>query len=130
MNIMIDENNQPYVIDWGLSTIGDFRLDLSWTILLYSTFGGPMFRSPMIEFYHRISGKKIENLEFYEVIAGVRRITDLIRTVYDVDSVGLKPEVLNLIKNSREHFLRVHGFIEERTGIRLKELDEMLNSFD
>ena len=129
MNVMIDENDQPFVIDWGASTLGDYRLDLAWTILLYSTFGGSMFRAPLIESYQNLSGKKIEGLEFFEVVAAARRITDLIRTSVDSNSVGLKPEVLKLMRDSKDHFVKVHGFLEDRTGIRLKELDELLDSF-
>jgi aminoglycoside phosphotransferase (APT) family kinase protein len=129
MNVMIDQDDQPYVIDWGASTIGDYRLDLSWTILLYSTFGGSMFRTPLIEFYQNISGKEIEGLEFFEVIAATRRISDLIRTTVDSDSVGLKPEVLKLMRDQKEHFVKVHGFLEDRTGLRLKEFDDLLDSF-
>lgn len=129
MNVMIDENDQPFVIDWGASMIGDFRLDLAWTILLYSTFGGSMFRAPLVETYHNLSGREIESLEFFEVLAATRRITDLIRTVVDSSSVGLKPDVLNLMRDQKEHFVKVNGFLEDRIGLRLKEFDDLLDSF-
>lgn len=129
MNIMIDENDQPYVIDWGASTIADYRFDLSWTILLYSTFGGSMFRTPLIEIYQNLSGKKIKCLKFFEVMAATRRIIDLIKTTVDHRSVGLKPEAVKMMQDSKDHYEKVHGFLENRTGIRLKELALLINSF-
>lgn len=128
MNVMIDENDQPYVIDWGASTIGDARLDLSWTILLYTTFGGSKFRVPIIEIYENLSGKT-DCLEYFEAMAAARRITDLINVTADSDSVGLKPDILELMRSSKDHFKKVHDFLEERTGIRLNELDKLLTSF-
>jgi len=125
MNVMIDEDDQPYVIDWGSSRIGDSRLDVAWTILLYSTFGGSMLRAPLIETYESLGGK-LERLEYFEVIAAARRITDLITVTVDSDSLGLKPEVLEMMRKSKDHFNKVHGFLEERTGIRLEELDELI----
>ncbi|MCW4049963.1 MAG: phosphotransferase [Candidatus Bathyarchaeota archaeon] len=130
MNVMLNENDEPFVIDWGASTLGDFRLDLSWTILLYTTFGGSMFRVPIIDIYRELSGKELEHFEFYEVIAATRRISDLVHTAYgDVGSTGLKPEILDLMKESKTHFGKVHDFLEARTGIRFAEFDKLLNTF-
>ena len=128
MNVMIDQNDRSYVIDWGASRIGDSRLDLGWTILLYNTFGGSMFRAPLIEAYEE-KGGKIGSLEFFEVMAATRRIIDLINVTGGSGSVGLKPDVLESMRDSKDHFLKVHDFLEERTGIRLKELDKLLAEF-
>ncbi len=128
MNIMMDEAGQPYVIDWGGSVICDYRLDLAWTLLLYSTFGGSMFRAPLIESYEGLSGEKIDDLEFFEVLAAARRIIDLVKTVGG-GSAGLRSDVVRLMRDQRAHFIKVHDFLEERTGIRLVEFDELLASF-
>jgi aminoglycoside phosphotransferase (APT) family kinase protein len=129
MNVMIDKDGQAYVIDWGASCVGDFRLDLAWTILLYSTFGGPQYREPIIERYETLSGEKVKELDFFEVFAATRRIADLIEVLNDTDSAGLKPDVLNLMSREKEHYIKVHDLLESRTGIRLKKLDTILDSF-
>lgn len=129
MNVMIDKDGEAYVIDWGASNVGDFRLDLAWTILLYSTFGGSMYREPIIEIYENLSGEKVQDLEFFEVIAATRRITDLIEVLSDSGSAGLKPDVLNLMRRARGHYIKVHDFLYARTGIRLNKLDDLIDSF-
>ena len=128
MNVMIDEQNQSKVIDWGASMICDSRMDLAWTILLYNTFGGSMFRAPLIETYENLGGKT-GSLEFFEVVAATRRIDDFVNVTAGSDSAGLKPDVLDLMKAQKDHFLKVHDFLEERTGFRLSKLDELLASF-
>jgi len=42
--------------------------------------------------------------------------------------VGLKPEVVEMMKESKEHYQRVHGVLTARTGIRLDEFAEALDS--
>jgi len=62
-------------------------------------------------------------------MAAARRIIDFATTIEgDVDSVGLKPEVVEMMKESKEHYRRVHGVLTARTGIRLDEFVETLDS--
>ena len=129
MNVMIGEDDKPYVIDWSAAMIGDYRIDLAWTILLYTTFGGEFFRDLIIGKYSELSGKTIEDIEFYEVVAATRRIIDFGKTVTGGSSAsGLKPEIVEIMKDSKEHFQKVHDFLTARTGLRLKEFDQILNS--
>lgn len=129
MNVMIGEDDKPYVIDWSAAMIGDYRINLAWTILLYTTFGGEFFRDLIIGKYSELSGQTIEDIEFYEVVAATRRIIDFGKTVTGGSSAsGLKPEIVEIMKDSKEHFQKVHDFLTERTGIRLNEFDLILNS--
>ena len=129
MNVMMDEDGKPYVIDWSAAMIADYRLDLAWTVLLYTTFGGEFFRDLILGKYSELSGKTIENIEYYEVIAATRRIIDFGKTVTGGSGAsGLKPEIVEIMKDSKEHFMKVHDFLTARTGIRLEEFDQILNS--
>ena len=127
MNVMMEEDT-PYVIDWSASMICDYRQDLAWTLLLYTTFGGAEYHDPLLSMYEGLSGKKVENLEYFEVAAATRRIADMVKTVGG-GSVGLRSDVVELMKQQKEHFVKVHDFLEERTGFRLKEFDTLLSSF-
>ena len=40
----------------------------------------------------------------------------------------MKPEIVEIMKDSKEHFQKVHDFLTARTGLRLKEFDQILNS--
>lgn len=129
MNVMLREDGSEAVIDWGASRIGDHRMDLGWTMLLYTTFGGEMFRDPILTGYTEHSGMEVTDIEYFEVMAATRRIIDFATTMEgDVDSVGLKPEVVEMMKESKEHYQRVHDVLTARTGIRLDEFAEALDS--
>ncbi len=127
MNVMMEEG-KPYVIDWGASAICDSRMDLAWTLLLYTTFGGAEYHDPILSMYEGMSEKKVEDLEYFEVVAATRRIADLVKTVGG-GTDGLRSDVLELMKQQKSHFIKVHDFLEARAGFRLKEFDALLSSF-
>ena len=87
-----------------------------------------MFRAPLIETYENLGGKT-GSLEFFEVIAATRRIDDFVKVAAGSESAGLKPDVLDLMKAQKDHFLKVHDFLEARAGFRLSKFDELLDSF-
>ena len=87
-----------------------------------------MFRAPLIETYENLGGKT-GSLEFFKVVAATRRIDDFVNVTAGSESAGLKPNVLDLMKAQKDHFLKVHDFLEERTGFRLSKLDRLLASF-
>ena len=129
MNVMLREDGSEAVIDWSASSIGDHRMDLGWTMLLYTTFGGEMFRDPILAIYTEHSGMEVADIEYFEVMAATRRIIDFVTTMEgDIDSVGLNPEVVEMMKESKEHYQRVHDVLTARTGIRLDEFAELLDS--
>jgi len=129
MNVMLREDGSEAVIDWGASRIGDHRMDLGWTLLLYTTFGGEAYRDPILASYSKHSGRKVEDVEYFEVMAATRRIIDFATTMEgDADSVGLKPEVVEMMRASKEHYRRVHDSLMARTGIRLAAFTDILDS--
>lgn len=129
MNVMLREDDSEAVIDWGASSIGDYRMDLGWTMLLYTTFGGDMFRDPILAEYTLYSGRGVKDIEYFEVMATARRIIDFAMTMEgDVSSVGLKPDVIEMMKESKDHYQRVHDVLTARTGIRLEKFSEVLDS--
>jgi len=62
-------------------------------------------------------------------MAATRRIMDYVNVMNDKSSRGLRPDIMELMKREKAHFLKIHDFLEERTGIRLAEFDEILADF-
>ncbi len=129
MNVMVGEDGSEAVIDWGASRIGDHRMDLGWTLLLYTTFGGEAYRDPLLASYGEHSGRMVAGVEYFEVMAATRRIIDFATALEGGGgSVGLKPGVVDMMKASKEHYRMVHDLLTARTGIRLGAFDEALDS--
>ena len=129
MNVMLREDGSEAVIDWSASRIGDPRMDLGWTLLLYTTYGGKMFRDPILAEYVEQSGREVDDIGYFEAMAATRRIIDFANTLEGgVGSSGLKPEVVKIMKESKEHYRRVHDVLTARTDVRLDEFTEALDT--
>ena len=122
MNVIMREDGSEAVIDWGASRIGDHRMDLGWTLLLHTTLGGEVYRDLILASYSEHSGNKVEDIEYFEAMAATRRIIDFATTMESgAGSVGLRPDVVEMMKQYKRHYRRVHDVLTEKTGITLDE---------
>jgi len=126
-NIMARPDGSHAVIDWGASSLGDPREDLMWTVLLASAFWGRPFGETILGAYQRAAGEEVGDAGFFEVAAIYRRIQDTsISFMRGAEEAGMRAGAVEQMKESLGHLHGVHGFLEERTGIRLPEFDELL----
>jgi aminoglycoside phosphotransferase (APT) family kinase protein len=130
MNILMWEDGTISVIDWGASTVGDFRDDLAWTMLLYGTFGELNEMRTIQEAYEKTSGKKIKDIDFFLVLAALRRVVDVLLSITEsTQSLGMKTETLEMMRKEKDHFRKVQTVLENKTCIKLKKLSEVIESF-
>ena len=128
-NVMVWPDGSHAVIDWGASSLGDPREDLMWTVLLASAFWGRPFGETLLEAYRREAGEAVMDAGFFEVAAIYRRIQDTsISFTRGAEEASMRAGAVEQMKESLGHLHRVHSFLEERTGLRLSEFDELLRS--
>ncbi len=120
-NIMIKDNGSVFVIDWGGALIGDRRFDLAWTILLATTYGFPI-REVILNGYEQLTKRKIEDIVLFEVMAVIRRLSDYIISTSG-DSLGMRSDVVQLMKKDSYHYLNVLEFLKEKTKIEIPILE-------
>ena len=70
-NIIINERNQPYVIDWVWG-IGDYRFDLAWTICLLERSGFNSFAEKVLTAYKELLNREIKNFDYFKVLSTLR----------------------------------------------------------
>jgi aminoglycoside phosphotransferase (APT) family kinase protein len=129
MNIMLREDGSLVVIDWGASTIGDYRDDLAWSVLLASTGWDPSFRETILSAYESISGNKVRDFDYFEVLSILRRITDVaVSFTSGAEDMGMRPEAVELMREAEGHFQGVYDILIARTGLRIPEFEEILDS--
>jgi len=128
-NILIGNNGKPFVIDWTNFDIADYRMDLAWTILLSSSYDHPEARDIILEIYERISGEKVEDIEFFEALAAARRLFSIFISLrMGPERLGMRPEAAELMKRQKGHMRYVSKVLHNHTGINVSELlDEFLN---
>ncbi len=129
-NILYDIHTKPYVIDWTASSITDYRIDLGWTLLLTESFTSREFRDLILDFYETTRGTKVQNIDYFEILAIFRRTLDII-TVYKIGSEvsGLRSNILSKLKKEINHIITIRELLKERTGLELPTLDEIIATF-
>jgi aminoglycoside phosphotransferase (APT) family kinase protein len=126
-NVLQREDGSLVVLDWTQAELADYRADLAWTMLLMSTYDLPSFREIFLEAYEKAAGANVQDIEYFEVLAATRRLFTLaISLSAGADSLGMRPEALEMMKESKEHFAEVYRRLREGTGIRLPEFEEIL----
>ncbi|MGD2200504.1 MAG: phosphotransferase [Candidatus Bathyarchaeota archaeon] len=126
-NIIMRDDSSHAVIDWGASQPGDYRDDLLWTVLLGSAFWGRTFGEMLLRGYERAAGKEVRDAGFWEVTGILRRILDLaVSLTAGSEEAGMRSGGLEQMRGVTDHYHRIHGFLEGRTGLRLTEFEELL----
>jgi len=126
-NVMQREDGSLVVLDWTQAMPGDYRADLAWSMLLMSTYDRPSFREIILEAYEESAGTRVNDIEYFEVLAAARRLISIASSFsVGAESLGMRPEAVEIMKGSKEHLTKVYRRLSEGTGIRLPELEEIL----
>jgi hypothetical protein len=100
-------------------------------VLLASAFWDRYFGKALLKGYEAASRREIRDVGFWEVVGIFRRMTDVaVSLTSGAEEKGMRAGAVEQMKDSLEHLHKVHGFLEERTGIRLPEFDELLKGFE
>jgi len=127
-NVLIRGDGKPFVIDWTNFDITDYRIDVAWSLLLTSTNGNPEVRDYLLGIYEDIARKKVEDIEFFEVLAAARRLFSIyISLSMGPEKLGMRPEAVEMMKQG-DHINSVIKVLRDRTGITFKGFDELLKS--
>ena len=127
-NILFHPDGSPVVIDWSGADLGDPREDLAWTKLLASTFYSTELGDAFVDGYIRASERKIEDLDYFEVLEILRRLTDAVRAfIGGGASTGLREEVVKIMIQNRPHYMNVLDRLTDLTRLETQEIAKLLS---
>ncbi len=128
-NILINHEGNPFVIDWTASTITDYRADLAWTLLLVGTYWGKEPRDIILQIYESFSGRKVEEIEFFEVFAILRRMFDIsVSLSSSATDLGMRQGAAEMMRESTHHIRNVYSLLQEYTGIEVLEFEQLIQN--
>ncbi|MGY5874798.1 MAG: phosphotransferase [Candidatus Thorarchaeota archaeon] len=128
-NILIDNDGTPFVIDWTASAVTDYRADLAWTLLLASTYWGKKYREIIMQKYEAIAGRKIEEIEFFEVFAILRRMFDIsVSLSSSATDLGMREDAADMMRESLHHVRNVYALLQDYTGIKVSEFEQLIQN--
>ena len=73
-NVIDERARCPVVIDWTATTVTDTWFDLGAPLILWGSNGLPDGRTAHFDAYRTEAGDPIEDLDFYEAMAAMRRL--------------------------------------------------------
>ena len=128
-NILLRDDGKAFVIDWTNIGVGDFRMDLAWTIMLVSTYGNPEARRIVLDEYERIVGYKVEQIEYFDVMACCRRLFEIsVSLTAGADKLGARPEAVISMKQDVAHIRRVYALMYDRTAVAVPEVETLIST--
>ncbi len=98
--IFSDELAAAGVIDWEAVVLASREQDLGWWLfnVRHHTQGvglplpdGVLNREETIEYYQRVSGHQVQNIDYYEALAGTRLAIFMVRAAHMMIAAGLMP---------------------------------------
>ena len=101
-NIIYRDFEPVAVLDWEMAGIGPPEVDLAWATFFQKFFGGmaaqyglppvpELFGSEAVATYERLSGNTVDDLAWYEGLAGLRMGIILVRMSLRSAAFGLQP---------------------------------------
>ena len=128
-NILLRPDGSAVVLDWSGFEISDARFDLAWTMVLVSSYEGAIWRERILDAYEHQIDAPIQQIEYFEVFACVRRLFSIVASVQGgADKLGMDPNAVSLMKEQMYAHRRVYDLLIERTGIRVREVERMFES--
>lgn len=126
-NVLCPTDRAAFVIDWTQADVIDFRFDLAWTLLLMGMFDGWAMREAILRDYERLAGRRVEHIEYFEVIASLRRLFSIVASLAGgAGSVGLRPGAEAEMRGNQRHIESVYGLLSYRTGITIPPVERLL----
>lgn len=128
-NVLVQNNTSPVVIDWTGFQISDARFDLAWTLVLADAYMGSAWRETILREYEHCSGEQVDALDCFIVFACVQRLFDVtVSLLHGAERMGMRADAVAAMRKNKAAHERVYRLLMERTGLRIKEVDEMLAS--
>jgi aminoglycoside phosphotransferase (APT) family kinase protein len=125
-NILLCADGAAFVIDWGNVQVSDLRLDLAWTLLLMSTYGTPEAREIVLGAYERAAGGSVEGIEFFEVVACLRRLASIALSLSQgAAKMGMRAGAEAMMQDA-SHVTNVYALLRDRSGIAIPAIEKLL----
>ena len=114
-NVLVDDAGRLWVIDWDCR-VGDARFDLAWTRTIMQRSGFDAFSDAVRQEYARQSDRLLEGLDYFEVLATVRWLLNVLATVESDRSAGTEAQA-GFRQFLAEPVRRAQALLRRRTGV-------------
>ncbi|MCG3219500.1 MAG: phosphotransferase [Candidatus Heimdallarchaeota archaeon] len=126
-NILVNQKDEFVVIDWSNINVNDYRLDLAFAICAFNSAAPMDFKPILTQLYQQISGKKVEEIEYFMVLASLGNLTRIYSTIVNFDIANENEMSKNAFLNLHKDYTRYLAFMtQEIAKIELPTIFEAL----
>jgi aminoglycoside phosphotransferase (APT) family kinase protein len=126
-NVILCPDGSARVIDWTQIDISDTRFDLAWTLLLIGSIESEVWRVRVQQEYERLLGRSVEDLDFFEVAAGVKRLySSYLSVSIGAEKLGMRPGAEKIMMENAPKLQAAYRMVFSHTSLRIPELDALL----
>ena len=127
LNLLVRESGDDLaIIDWSFAEVGDYRLDLAWSVLLFGVMVGAPYREILVKTYEDIAGCKVENFEYFEVLKFAARMLTIATWLDESVVIPVKKITREAIRGEyKVHVLNVYDRLKEITGLELPLIENL-----
>lgn len=129
-NVLVKDDGQMMVIDWPSMGISDYRFDLGWIVLLEGTYVSRAAGDAILQCYQSLRGETVDNLEIFLAMAIFRRLSDIVEVVNGRGASGLRPDIMDSMRQDAFQYRACYTWLVEITGMRLEGIEAFLVSLD
>ncbi|MHA1202582.1 MAG: phosphotransferase family protein [Candidatus Heimdallarchaeaceae archaeon] len=127
-NIVLDVSGKGFVIDWPGAYIGDYREDLGWTLMLMEAYTSREVKEAFLKFYEQLSGKIPSEINYFVILSICYRLFEVILTIkFGPEEMGFREEAKEQIKETAFHIKNLLFSLNEKIGLSIPEIEEMLD---
>jgi aminoglycoside phosphotransferase (APT) family kinase protein len=126
-NVLLTDDGAAFVIDWTNIDVSDYRFDLAWTLMLISTQRDATLGNAVLLLYEQLANKPVEHIEFFMVIACIRRLFDIVVSLSSgTTRLGMQPDTRKPLH--KEHIQAVYDQLQKLTGRSLPQIEKLIHT--
>ena len=126
-NVLLCPNDQLFVIDWTQFAVSDYRLDISWMLLIMGDLGNAEWGKRILDAYVSAADGPIEHLDYFNVIVYVKLLAStVISFAFSPEELGLRPDVIELTQKKLSTYKQLARRVQNITGLNVPELENIL----
>jgi len=126
-NVLLCPDDQLFVIDWTQFAVSDYRIDLCWTLLIMGDLGNSAWKEKILDAYTSSFNETIQSLDYFNVIVAMKLLAStVISFEFGPETLGLRPEAVELTKGRISIYKRLAQRIRTITGLTVPELEDLL----
>ncbi|MHA2030234.1 MAG: phosphotransferase family protein [Candidatus Kariarchaeaceae archaeon] len=129
-NVLINQDDQLFIIDWSNIGYHDRRHDLAFSIVTSNSFGSIDVKPIFLQLYETISGLRIENIEYFMILSSIHNLLRIYSFIVNPEITQEDPVTTKaMIKLFLPYIFYLNHIINEVTGISLFTIDTFINNY-